>query len=172
MGIARELRDYFTVNIRGQIYHLTGLHMGWPLSPFQFCTLTETFVRHLRTVDPESAPSHGLETRHDTTLDESDGARVLSYVDDFLFFASSHEVALQVHNCLDKALKMLGLLHHHPTKGFWDPTQFGHNMSINIDSTTWYFSARADKLLKIITQASHLIGNATWNSRWLPVQDL
>jgi hypothetical protein len=78
------------------------------------------------------------------------GARVLSYVDDFLFFASSHEDALQVRLRLDTLLDMLGLICH-PTKGFSEPTQFGHHFGINIDSRTRYFFTPADKLLNIST---------------------
>jgi hypothetical protein len=56
--------------------------------------------------------------------------------------------------------------------GFKEPTQFGHHLGINIDSATCNFFAPADKFLKISTQARHLIGRATWNSRWLPIRDL
>jgi hypothetical protein len=34
MGIALEFRYYFMVNVRGQLYRLAGLPMGWSLSPF------------------------------------------------------------------------------------------------------------------------------------------
>jgi hypothetical protein len=60
---------------------------------------------------------------------------VLPYVSDFLFFASSEQEALQVRERLDMLLDRLGLLRH-PTKGFWEPTQFGYNTGINIDSPT------------------------------------
>jgi hypothetical protein len=44
-------------------------------------------------------------------------------------------------------------------------------MGTNIDTwaATWYFFAPIDKVLRIITQARHLIGRATKNLRWLPL---
>jgi hypothetical protein len=46
-------RDYFTVNVRGQLYKLAGLPMGWSLSPFYFCRMTMTFVNFLPAPDHE-----------------------------------------------------------------------------------------------------------------------
>eukprot|EP00873_Tetraselmis_striata_P017286 jgi/Tetstr1/437550/TSEL_026222.t1 len=34
LGIAEADRDYFTVGVRGQLYRLAGLPMGWGLSPY------------------------------------------------------------------------------------------------------------------------------------------
>jgi hypothetical protein len=96
---------------------------------------------------------------------------VLPYVDDFLFFASSEQVALLVRECLDKRVERLGLLRY-PTKGFYEPTPFGHHMGINIDSSTGYFFSIANKLQKTSTHARKMIGRSTRNSRWLPVRDL
>eukprot|EP00873_Tetraselmis_striata_P044568 jgi/Tetstr1/464832/TSEL_009571.t1 len=42
LGIAPSDRDYFTVNIRGTLYRLCGLPMGWSLSSSYFTTLTMT----------------------------------------------------------------------------------------------------------------------------------
>eukprot|EP00873_Tetraselmis_striata_P018203 jgi/Tetstr1/438467/TSEL_027022.t1 len=46
LGIAEADRDYFTVDVRGQLYRLAGLPMGWSLSPYYFVTLTQAL--HLR----------------------------------------------------------------------------------------------------------------------------
>eukprot|EP00873_Tetraselmis_striata_P035682 jgi/Tetstr1/455946/TSEL_042727.t1 len=48
LGIAEADRDYFTVDVRGQLYMLAGLPMGWSLSPYYFVTLTQVFITHLR----------------------------------------------------------------------------------------------------------------------------
>eukprot|EP00873_Tetraselmis_striata_P024520 jgi/Tetstr1/444784/TSEL_032632.t1 len=40
LDIAEADRDYFTVDVRGQLYRLAGLPMGWSLSPYYFVTLT------------------------------------------------------------------------------------------------------------------------------------
>jgi hypothetical protein len=115
LEIDQECRDYFTVNVNGQLYRLARLPMGWSLSPFHFCRLTETFVRHLRTADPESAPPLGQETRHCFKRKHWKGARVIPYVNDFVFFASSEAKALRVRHRLDRLLDRLGLIRH-PTK--------------------------------------------------------
>jgi hypothetical protein len=53
LGINPADRNCFTVNVRGQLYKLAGLPMGWSLSPFYFCKMTLTFVNFLRNPDPE-----------------------------------------------------------------------------------------------------------------------
>jgi hypothetical protein len=85
-------------------------------------------------------------------------------VDDFMFFAASEAEALQDRHRLDRLLVRLSLLRH-PTNALCEPTPFGHNMGINIDSATCYYFAPADKLRKINTQARHFIGHATRKSR-------
>jgi hypothetical protein len=50
-GINPADRNYFTVNVRGQLYRLAGLPMGWSLSPFHFRKMTLTFVNFLRNPD-------------------------------------------------------------------------------------------------------------------------
>jgi hypothetical protein len=36
LGISPTDREYFTVNVRGELYRLAGLPMGWSLPPFYF----------------------------------------------------------------------------------------------------------------------------------------
>ena len=48
LGITSKDRDYFTVNVRGQLWRLAGLPMGWNASPYLFCTLMHQMVRWLR----------------------------------------------------------------------------------------------------------------------------
>jgi hypothetical protein len=45
-------RDYFTVNVRGQLYRLAWLPMGWSVSPFYSCKMTLTCANFLRAQDP------------------------------------------------------------------------------------------------------------------------
>eukprot|EP00873_Tetraselmis_striata_P018362 jgi/Tetstr1/438626/TSEL_027177.t1 len=120
LGIAEADRDYFTVDVRGQLYRLAGLPMGWSLSPYYFVTLTQAL--HLR-------------------------QRLASLVD------------------------ALGL-QRNPTKGFWEPCQFGGHLEVDIDSASGMFYAPADKLNRLSRQATRVIGRATRNARWLPVREL
>jgi hypothetical protein len=63
MGIAPEDRQYFTVDIRGKLYQLAGLPMGWSVSPYYFQQLTSVFVRYFRRPAgclPASSPPGGI----------------------------------------------------------------------------------------------------------------
>jgi hypothetical protein len=100
--------------------------MGWSLSPYHFCAFTDTFVRHLRQPDPGGFTSrHGRSARPDANIPckpylrhtRRSGAKILPYVDDFLFFAATREQALALRHRVDRLLTGLNLLRH-PTKGF------------------------------------------------------
>eukprot|EP00873_Tetraselmis_striata_P016891 jgi/Tetstr1/437155/TSEL_025915.t1 len=63
MSIAPSDRDYFTVNIRGTLFRLCGLPMGWSFNPYYFTTsngapATMTFVKHLRSPIIPAAPGN------------------------------------------------------------------------------------------------------------------
>jgi hypothetical protein len=53
IGINLSDREYFTVNVRGQLYRLAGLPMGSSLSPFYFCKRTLTFVNFFHAPNPK-----------------------------------------------------------------------------------------------------------------------
>eukprot|EP00873_Tetraselmis_striata_P027757 jgi/Tetstr1/448021/TSEL_035322.t1 len=173
LGIAEADRDYFTVDVRGQLYMLAGLPMGWSLSPYYFVTLTHVFITHLRKPEPEPPSSSTQSTRSKRYLRRTRwrGARILPYVDDFLLFSASMEHALHLRQRLASLLDALGL-HRNPTKGFWEPCQFGRHLGVDIDSASGMFYAPADKLNRLSRQATRLIGRATWNAKWLPVREL
>jgi hypothetical protein len=44
VGINPTHRDYFTANVRGQLYRLAGLSMGWSLLPFYFYKMTQEIM--------------------------------------------------------------------------------------------------------------------------------
>eukprot|EP00873_Tetraselmis_striata_P039177 jgi/Tetstr1/459441/TSEL_004810.t1 len=173
LGIAEADRDYFTVDIRGTIYRL-GLPMGWSLSPNHFTTFTEVMVRHMRTSEPEPAPAASAPTPSTRYLRRTrwQGARILPYVDDFLLFVDTEAAALGVKARLQRVLDALGMKCH-TEKGFWEPAQFGLHLGINIDSAAGLFNApEAKQLLKLASQAQHLLNKATRTARRLPVWDL
>jgi hypothetical protein len=94
-------RNYFTVNVRGQLYILAGLPMGWSLSWFYFCKMTLTFVNFLRNPDPEEhiAPTNNCSKTY-LRRTQWRGARILPNVDDFLLFESTEEEALTLRHRL------------------------------------------------------------------------
>eukprot|EP00873_Tetraselmis_striata_P045957 jgi/Tetstr1/466221/TSEL_010779.t1 len=136
LGIAKADRDYFTVNVRGQLYMLAGLPMGWSLSPYYFVTLTQVFITHLRKPEPEPPSSSTQPTWSKRYLRRTRwrGARILLYVDDFLLLSASMEQALHLRQRLASLLNALGL-QRNPTKGFWEPYQFGMQLGVDIDSS-------------------------------------
>jgi hypothetical protein len=133
-------RDYFIVNVRGQLYILAGLPKGWFLPHFYFCKMTFTFVNFFRAPDPKlSIAMPGNCTKTCVRRTRWRGAKILPYVDDFLLFATIEEEALTLRHRLAKLIDRLRLLRH-PTKGFWIPAQVGHHIGINSDTTV--FSTR------------------------------
>eukprot|EP00873_Tetraselmis_striata_P041649 jgi/Tetstr1/461913/TSEL_006991.t1 len=172
--IAEADRDYyFTVDVRGQLYMLAGLPMGWSLSPYYFVTLTQVFITHLRKPEPEPPSSSTQPTRskRDLRRTRRRGVCILPYVDDFLLFSASMEQALHLRQRLASLLNALGL-QRNPTKGFWEPSQFGMHMGVDIDSASGMFYAPADKLSRLSRQATRLIGRATRNAEGLPMRKL
>jgi hypothetical protein len=87
------------------------------------------------------------------------------------YYLRLQEEALALRQRLLSLLDRLGLLRH-PTMSFWAPTQFGHHLGVDIDTSSCYFYAPESKLTKIAQQAKELIGQATRNARWRPVKDL
>jgi hypothetical protein len=123
------------VNVRGKLYRLAGLPTGWSLSPFYLYKFTLTFVNSLRALDRGlPGPTLGNGTKTYLRRARWRGARVFPYVDDFLLFSATEEEVLTLSQRLASLMDRLGLLHH-PTKSFWTPTQVGHHMKIDIDTT-------------------------------------
>eukprot|EP00873_Tetraselmis_striata_P027418 jgi/Tetstr1/447682/TSEL_035040.t1 len=81
------------------------------------------------------------------------------------------EQALHLRQRLASLLDALGL-QRNPTKGFWEPCQFGRHLGVDIDSASGMFYAPGDKLNQLSRQATRLIGRATRNTRWLLVREL
>jgi hypothetical protein len=126
LGIVAEQRDFLTASVRGQTYRLAGLSMGLSLSPYQFCAVTDIFVRHLRQPDPGGfTTQYGRPTHPDGNTPSKGylrhtrwrGAKILPYIDGFFLVPATREVALALRQRVDRILTRLGLLRH-PTKGF------------------------------------------------------
>jgi hypothetical protein len=99
------------------------------------------------------------------------GAKILPYVDIFLLFGPTREVALTIRRRVNLLLTKLGLLRH-SIRGCWEPTHTGHHLGIDIDTTTGYFLTPAAKPEKLAKLAQQLLQRFTRASKWLPVQNL
>jgi hypothetical protein len=126
LGIREDI-DFFAVNYRGTLYKLAGLPIGWKCSSYYFCRLTEVFIRHLREPLPNpTGHNPGLATNQQPTRATPSrrylrnsrwrGARLLPYMDDFLFFADIRDAALQLRDRVACLLDRLGL-GRNPKKG-------------------------------------------------------
>lgn len=176
VGIAPEDRKYFTVNIRGTLYQLAGLPMGWSLSPYVFHQFCHTFVRHFRS--PEQAPKSTSSRRVRSTTTtrarprgRKKGVRLLPFVDDFAFFASSAEEATELRAYVVSTLMQLGL-QLHPDKGYQEPVQIGDHLGLTIDLERGEFRAPVEKLQQLSRLAGDLLRQASSRRRWVRVRDL
>ena len=173
LGVAAVDRKYFTVNIRGTLYQLAGLPMGWSLSPHCFQQLTYSFVRHFRrpTGFPPTQLRGKAARRWLSQRPQYQGARLLPFVDDFAAFQESYEKASKLRDFVFSTLDTLGLAIH-PTKGFRDPVQVGEHLGLVLDLQKAEFRAPATKLQQIAALAKTLLYKASANKRWLPAKTL
>lgn len=167
LGIAPEDRKYFTVNIRGKLFQLAGLPMGWTLSPYIFHHFCDAFVRFFRT--PTAAQGCGQRVTRRQLRKGRRGLRLLPFVDDFAFISSSEQQARQARDYVLATLRRLGLAVH-PDKGYQEPVQEGQHLGIIVDLKRGEFRAPAAKLSKIAGLAKSLLYTASSSQRWLPVK--
>ena len=168
LGIAPEFRDFFTFRFNGELWRLTGLPMGWSLSPYYLCTLMDVWVRHMRGAHAGKVPARPTARSRKRRMG---GARVLPYVDDFLFIAHSLAAALRLRARVEALLTALGMSRN-PDKGEWEPTQNLVHLGLRVDLQAGKFFAPEEKLASIAALAKSMMGRAARNRRWLPVKEL
>ena len=180
LGIAPEDREFFSVNINGQIYNMSALPMGWSLSPYVFNQFTYTFIKHLR--DPEAASGIAAEGPPEQISKKArrrwfrrrrcrTGARLLPFADDFALFESSREACEERRDQTFSLLTDLGL-DIHPSKGYHSPVQVGEHLGLEIDFVHGVFRAPAQKLAKISILAKQLLCSAAASQRWIRARAL
>jgi hypothetical protein len=131
LGIRDEDRDFFTVIYRGELWPMACLPMGWSGSAYYFCKLAQTFTNYLRgaPLTAKTATPYKPSRRFLRNVRWRD-ARLLPYMDDFLFMASSRDAALLLRDVIEALMHRLGL-QRNPNKGMWDePTQVGDHLGL------------------------------------------
>lgn len=172
LGIEESARDYFTVSVNGQLWRLAALPMGWCLSPYYFCELMKVWVRAMRAPSVVAPPGRRSRKRGKMRPPSSArGARLLPYVDDFLFLAHSLAAALLLRARVESLLTRLGLKRN-PRKGEWEPTQALTHLGMIVDLKQGLFIAPSEKLQAVATLAKGLLGRAARNRRFLPAKAL
>eukprot|EP00873_Tetraselmis_striata_P014827 jgi/Tetstr1/435091/TSEL_024059.t1 len=96
------------------------------------------------------------------------GYRLVSYMDDFHFFADSREESLELRVQLDTMLDRLGF----PNKGVWEPTQVGPHLGLIVDPQRGEFCAPEEKVIAQAKASRSPPGRATSDRRWLPARQL
>ena len=166
LGIEESARDYFTVCVNGQLWRLASLPMGWCLSPYYFCELMKVWVRAMRAPSVVAPPGRRSRKRGKMRPPSSArGARLLPYVDDFLFLAHSLAAALLLRARVESLLTRLGLKRN-PRKGEWEPTQALTHLGMIVDLKQGLFIAPSEKLQAVATLAKGLLGRAARNRHW------
>jgi hypothetical protein len=174
LGIREEDNDFFTVNCRGELRRLACLPMAWSGSAYYFCKLTQTFTDYLRRARTPLTAKKATPQKPSRRFLRNvrwRGVRLLPYIDDFLFMASSRDAALLLRDRVEALLHRLGL-HRNPNKGMWKPTQVGDHLGLTIDLLNTEFQAPFDKLQALSKHASALLGRAATTARWLPARQL
>jgi hypothetical protein len=174
LGIREEDRDFFTVNYRGKLWRLAFLPMGWSGSAYYFCKLTQAFTNNLRQAPTPMTANTATPYKPSRRFLRNvrwRGVRLLPYMDDFMFMASSYEAAILLRDRVETLLHQLGL-QRNPDKGMWQPTQVGNHLGLTVDLLNSEFRAPTDKLQALAKQASALFGRAATTARWLPARQL
>lgn len=144
IGVHPAHQKFVTTTINGSLYHFVGLPFGLQTAPYLFTKVMRVFVRAVR----------------------REGIRVLPYLDDFLFVASSQDEALHNRKIVGDLLIRLGLSRNE-SKGMWDPAQVVIHLGIGVDSVKNLFFVPEDKLAILRRAAVSLLAYAKSHRRWV-----
>eukprot|EP00873_Tetraselmis_striata_P039282 jgi/Tetstr1/459546/TSEL_004911.t1 len=156
LGLREDVRDFFTINVRGTLWRFAALPMGWSLSPYYFCTLIAVMVRYLRQPDFATYSNYGRPFRRRLRRRKARGVCLLPFIDDFLFLAPSRQLALRLRAEVERVWGRLGLAKH-PTKAHPEPTQQLPHLGLDLDLVTMQFRAPSAKLRRLSNLARDLM---------------
>eukprot|EP00873_Tetraselmis_striata_P017957 jgi/Tetstr1/438221/TSEL_002876.t1 len=169
LGLREDVRDFFTINVRGTLWRFAALPMGWSLSPYYFCTLMAVMVRYLRQPDFATYSSYGRPFRRRLRRRKARGVCLLPFIDDFLFLAPSRQLALRLRAEVERVWGRLGLAKH-PTKAHPEPTQQLQHLGLDLDLVAMQFRAPAAKLRRLSNLARDLMCIAARRRRHAPAK--
>ncbi|GLI65770.1 hypothetical protein VaNZ11_009366, partial [Volvox africanus] len=174
-------RRFFTFRFCDTLYEMNALPMGWLNSPYWFTKIMRNVVRFWR--DPIAAvggkkcrvtppmPPHQFIPTCGSGRPARLGARVLPYLDDFLFVFSSKEQASLGARWVRETIEFLGLACH-PTKCQWEPSQAVYHLGITVNTASGLFEVPKEKLSKLRRLAVGLRVTAKKNRRLVQKREL
>eukprot|EP00873_Tetraselmis_striata_P039723 jgi/Tetstr1/459987/TSEL_005311.t1 len=163
LGLREDVRDYFTINVRGTLWRFAALPMGSSLSPYYFCTQMAVMVRYLRQPDFATYNSYGRPFRRRLRHRKARGVCLIP------FLAPSRQLALRLRAEIELVWGRLNLAKH-PTKAQPEPTQQLQHSGLDLDMVTIQFRALAAKLRRLSNLTRDLLCIAVRRRRHVPAK--
>ena len=169
-------RQYLAFGFAGRYYHLNCLSFGWLNSPWFFTKIAKamvTYVRSHRAAHPKSPapPAPGSFYPNAAKGARGAGAKVLPYLDDFLFMFKDEQASLEGSTWVKNLLFWLGFTPHEK-KCVWTPSRRLEHLGLVVDLEQGVFEVPAKKLARLVNMAKGLRITAAQNCRWVSKQEL
>lgn len=153
-------RRYFAFQFAGHYYHLNCLSFGWLNSPWYFTKVARvmvTYVRSISAANPRHAapPAPGSFYRNQGRAEPVPGAKVLPYMDDFLFLFKDQKSATEGSAWIRDLLFWLGFSPHEK-KCVWEPTRRVEHLGLVVDLERGVFEVPEKKLARLVNMAKGL----------------
>ncbi|KAK3256187.1 hypothetical protein CYMTET_34663 [Cymbomonas tetramitiformis] len=180
VGIDPDFQKYMQFDLQGHLFQCTALPFGWLDSPRIFPKFMKVMVEAFRL--PGAAENRRelpkLKNKRVTTPRYEErrraggvhrdlrrrGARVLTYMDDFLILASTEEEAFVQRERVQRVLARLGFSRN--KKGQWEPGQLIEHLGLEVDLKEGLFRVTEKRIDKIHTHAKSIICDAAGEKRW------
>ncbi len=174
--VQQSHRKYFAFEFAGHHYHLNCLTFGWLNSPWYFTKVARamvTYVRSRRAANPKSAapPAPGQFFRTPGRPGQGSAAKVLPYLDDYLFLFQDRESAVEGSAWIQSLLFWLGFTPHEK-KCVWEPARRLEHLGLVVDLEKGVFEVPAKKLARLANMAKGLRIVASQNCRLVKKQHL
>jgi DNA N-6-adenine-methyltransferase (Dam)/Reverse transcriptase (RNA-dependent DNA polymerase) len=167
-------RKYFAFEFAGHYYHLNCLTFGWLNSPWYFTKVARVLVQYVRSHKPARSSAAAPSPGNMYSMPGRSGggaAKVLPYLDDFLFLFQDKESAAAGSTWVQSLLFWLGFTPHE-RKCVWEPSQRLEHLGLIVDLEKGVFEVPAKKLARLANMAKGLRITASKNCRLVKKQHL
>ena len=165
-------RQYFAFGFAGRYYHLNCLAFGWCNSPWYFTKIVKAMVTYVRSQRAAHPPLRApIPPGCMYTPCRGVGAKVLPYLDDFLFIFRDEESALAGSSWVRNLLYWLGFTPHEK-KCVWTQTRRLEHLGLVVDLEQGVFEVPAKKMARLVNMAKGLLITSASNRRLVSKQAL